>query len=44
MAQRIIVQRLLASEGTPDGLVHLPFVSTSGKKMQEIVDSGWTTW
>lgn len=35
-AQRTTVQQLIASHGAPDGLVHLPFVSSSGKTMAEI--------
>jgi NAD(P)-dependent dehydrogenase (short-subunit alcohol dehydrogenase family) len=35
-AQTATVQQLVAAHGTPDGLVHLPFVSSSGKKMEEI--------
>jgi NAD(P)-dependent dehydrogenase (short-subunit alcohol dehydrogenase family) len=35
-AQRETVRRLLDLHGTPHGLVHLPFVSSSGKKMEEI--------
>lgn len=35
-AQAATVQQLVAEHGTPDGLVHLPFVSSSGKKMEEI--------
>src|SRR5688572_17328827 len=34
--QRATVQRLFADHGAPDGLVHLPFVSSSGKKMEDI--------
>src|SRR4051812_12486150 len=35
-AQRAAVPRLVAEHGAPDGLVHLPFVSSSGKKMEDI--------
>ena len=35
-AQRATVQQLIAEHGVPDGLVHLPFVSSSGKKMEDI--------
>jgi NAD(P)-dependent dehydrogenase (short-subunit alcohol dehydrogenase family) len=35
-AQRATVRRLLAEHGAPHGLVHLPFVSSSGKKMEDI--------
>ena len=35
-AQRATVQQLIAAHGAPDGLVHLPFVSSSGKTMEEI--------
>ena len=34
--QRATVQRLIAEHGVPNGLVHLPFVSSSGKTMEEI--------
>jgi len=36
VAQRATVAQLIEAHGTPDGLVHLPFVSSSGKKMEEI--------
>src|SRR5689334_9652008 len=35
-AQRATVQQLIAAHGVPHGLVHLPFVSSSGKKMEDI--------
>ncbi len=35
-AQAAVVKQLVAAHGVPDGLVHLPFVSSSGKKMEEI--------
>src|SRR6185503_10831334 len=35
-AQRAAVPRIIAEHGVPDGLVHLPFVSSSGKKMEDI--------
>src|SRR5205085_12581985 len=35
-AQRAVVPQLIATHGAPDGLVHLPFVSSSGKKMEDI--------
>ncbi|MEO6246534.1 MAG: SDR family oxidoreductase, partial [Opitutaceae bacterium] len=35
-AQRAKVTELIAAHGTPDGLVHLPFVSSSGKKLEDI--------
>jgi NAD(P)-dependent dehydrogenase (short-subunit alcohol dehydrogenase family) len=35
-AQRATVQQLIATHGAPHGLVHLPFVSSSGKKMEDI--------
>ena len=35
-AQRSTVQQLIASHGVPDGLVHLPFASSSGKTMEEL--------
>jgi NAD(P)-dependent dehydrogenase (short-subunit alcohol dehydrogenase family) len=34
--QRATVHRLIAEHGVPNGLVHLPFVSSSGKTMEEI--------
>src|SRR5688572_11358267 len=34
--QRATVQKLIADHGAPHGLVHLPFVSSSGKKMEDI--------
>jgi NAD(P)-dependent dehydrogenase (short-subunit alcohol dehydrogenase family) len=34
--QRATVQKLIAAHGAPHGLVHLPTVSSSGKKMEEI--------
>jgi NAD(P)-dependent dehydrogenase (short-subunit alcohol dehydrogenase family) len=34
--QRATVQQLIADHGTPHGLVHLPFVSSSGKKLEDI--------
>jgi NAD(P)-dependent dehydrogenase (short-subunit alcohol dehydrogenase family) len=35
-AQRTMVQQLVAAHGAPHGLVHLPFASSSGKKMEDI--------
>jgi len=35
-AQRAAVPDLVAQHGAPHGLVHLPFVSSSGKKMEDI--------
>lgn len=35
-AQRSTVQQLIATHGVPDGLVHLPFASSSGKTMEEL--------
>lgn len=35
-AQRTTLQHIIAKYGPPHGLVHLPFVSSSGKKMEEI--------
>ncbi len=35
-ATRAAVRDLVAQHGPPDGLVHLPFVSSSGKKMEDI--------
>lgn len=35
-AQREAVPKIIAEHGVPDGLVHLPFVSSSGKKMEDI--------
>jgi NAD(P)-dependent dehydrogenase (short-subunit alcohol dehydrogenase family) len=35
-AQRAAVPRLVAQHGAPHGLVHLAFVSSSGKKLEEI--------
>src|SRR5687767_14490875 len=35
-AQRATVKQLIAEYGAPHGLVHLPFVSSSGKKMEDI--------
>ena len=35
-AQRKTVAQLIADHGAPHGLVHLPFVSSSGKKMEDI--------
>lgn len=35
-AQRETVRQLLAEHGTPHGLVYLPFVSSSGKKMDDL--------
>lgn len=35
-AQRAKVHELIATHGAPHGLVHLPFVSSSGKKMEDI--------
>jgi NAD(P)-dependent dehydrogenase (short-subunit alcohol dehydrogenase family) len=34
--QRTTVQQLITDHGAPHGLVHLPFVSSSGKKMEDI--------
>jgi NAD(P)-dependent dehydrogenase (short-subunit alcohol dehydrogenase family) len=34
--QRKTVQELIAKHGVPHGLVHLPFVSSSGKKLEDI--------
>ena len=34
--QRATVHRLIAEHGVPNGLVHLPFVSSSGKTMEEL--------
>ena len=34
--QRTTVRKLLAAHGAPHGLVHLPFVSSSGKTMEDI--------
>jgi NAD(P)-dependent dehydrogenase (short-subunit alcohol dehydrogenase family) len=34
--QHATVQRLIREHGAPHGLVHLPFVSSSGKKMEDI--------
>jgi NAD(P)-dependent dehydrogenase (short-subunit alcohol dehydrogenase family) len=34
--QRATVQKLIAAHGAPHGLVHLPFLSSSGKKMEDI--------
>jgi NAD(P)-dependent dehydrogenase (short-subunit alcohol dehydrogenase family) len=35
-AQRATIPQLIATHGAPHGLVHLPFVSSSGKKMEDI--------
>jgi NAD(P)-dependent dehydrogenase (short-subunit alcohol dehydrogenase family) len=35
-AQRMTVRDLIAKHGTPHGLVHLPFVSSSGRTMEDI--------
>ncbi|MBE7537712.1 MAG: SDR family oxidoreductase [Opitutaceae bacterium] len=35
-AQRAAVPRLIATHGAPHGLVHLPFVSSSGKTLEEL--------
>ncbi len=35
-AQRATLAQLLAAHGAPRGLVHLPFVSSSGKKLEDI--------
>ena len=34
--QRATMQKLIAAHGVPNGLVHLPTVSSKGKKMEEI--------
>lgn len=34
--QQRTIEQLVAAHGVPDGLVHLPFVSSSGKRMSEI--------
>jgi|GEM_PF-4837477 len=31
-----MVEKLVAEHGVPNGLVHMPFASTSGKKMEDI--------
>lgn len=35
-AQRAVVPRLISDHGAPHGLVYLPFVSSSGKRMEDI--------
>ena len=35
-ASRAMVEKLVAAHGVPNGLVHMPFASTSGKKMEDI--------
>lgn len=35
-AQRAMIPRLIAAHGVPHGLVYLPFVSSSGRTMEEI--------
>lgn len=35
-AQRAIIRQLIATHGPPHGLVYLPFVSSSGKTMEDI--------
>lgn len=34
--QRATVQKLITEHGAPHGLVHLPFISSSEKKMEDI--------